>query len=125
MLCQYRAQLLCQLIHLVVGLCRQQIEEYARGTRQQVIVIVLLIVHRDNRIVKRRLLGVIDNLLYLLILTTDTLHEGLLEVLQADAVERRRVVRRVIWLKKRVYPFILLIHNILFSLSACKVTTLF
>ena len=37
--------LLCQRIHLVVGLRTQQVEEHARRTRQQVVVVVLLVVH--------------------------------------------------------------------------------
>ena len=122
MLRQNRRHLLRQRVHLVVRLGRQQVEEHRRRAVQKVVVVVLLVVNRDDRVVERRLLRVVDYLLYLLVLAAYALHEGLLEVLQADTVERRRVVRRIIRLKKRILPLILLVHNNSFSITACKGT---
>ena len=104
--------LLCQSIHLVGGLCRQQVEEHAADTRQEVVVavVVFLVVDIDDGVVEGGLLGIVDDLLYLLIVTTDTLHHRLFVVLQGDAVERRRVVRRAIRQEERVLPLILCFH---------------
>ena len=111
MLRQNRRHLLRQRVHVVVRLSRQQVEEHSRRASQQVVVVVLLVVHRDDCVIERWLLRVVDNLVYLLVIAAYALHEGFLEVLQADTVKRRRVVRRIVRLKKRILPLILLIHN--------------
>ena len=83
MLRQDRTHLLRQRIHFVVGLGREQIEEHRRGTSQQIIVMiaVLLVIHIDDGIVESRFIRIIDDLLYLFIITTDTLQHRLLVIL--------------------------------------------
>ena len=60
-------------------------------------------------------------MVYLLILTTDTLHEGLFKVLQVDTVKRCRVMRRLVRFEKRILTLILLIHNILSLYQPAKI----
>ena len=119
MLCQQRTHLLCQLVHGVIRLSRQQIEEHRRGSRQQVIIslAVLFVVNRDDGIIKRRRLLAVYKLVYLLILTAHALHEGLIKVLQSDTVKGHRLVRRIIFSKKRINSIFLFNHNILCSFS--------
>ena len=83
MLRQDRTHLLCQCIHLIVCLGREQIEEHCRDTSQQVIVMltVFLIIHVDDGIVEGRFIGVVDDLIDLFIITADTLQHRLLEIL--------------------------------------------
>ena len=111
-LCQHGTHLLCQSVHLVGGLCRQQVEEHAADTRQEVVVavVVFLVVDVDDGVVEGGFLRVVDDLLYLLIVTTDALHHRLFVVLQGDAVERRRVVRCAIRQEEWVLPLILCFH---------------
>ena len=112
--------LLSQCVHLVVRLCRQQVEEHRAHAAQQVVV-ALVLLGIDDGVVERRLLRVVDGLLYLLIVAADALHEGLLVVFQADTVERHRVVRCVIRFQKRI---LVLTHtNVLFL--TCKGTKQF
>ena len=91
MLRQYGLYLLGQRIHLVVGLGRQQVEENSRHTRQQTIV-TLILLRIDNGIVEGRFLRIVDNLLYLFIIATNTLHEGLFVVLHPYTVEGYHVM---------------------------------
>ena len=114
MLGQDGRHLLRQGVHVVVRLGRQQVEEHCRRAAQQVVVVVLLVVHVDDGIVERGLLGVVDNLVYLLVVAAYALHEGFFEVLQTDTVKRRRVVRRKVRLEKRILSLFLLIHYILY-----------
>ena len=121
---QDRAHLLCQSVHLVIGLCREQIEKHRRHTPKQVVVAlaVFLIINTNDRIVESRFLRTIDNLLDLLIVTTDTFHHGLFEILQPDTVEGCYVVRRIIRFKKRILSLFILVHifhynNLYFHIS--------
>ena len=125
MLRQDWTHLLGQGIHLIVGLSRQQIEEYSTDTTQQVIIAltILLVIHTDDGIVESWFLGIVDNLVYLFLVTTDTLHKRLLIVLQTDTVKGHRVVRCIVFLEKGVESF-LFTHNIL-HFSACKNTNNF
>ena len=109
---QNGTHLLCQSVHLVGSLCRQQVEEHAADTRQEIVVavVVFLVIDIDDGVVESWFLGVVDDLLYLLIVTTDALHHRLFVVLQGDAVERRRVVRCAIRQEERVLPLILCFH---------------
>ena len=109
---QDRAHLLCQSVHLIVGLCRKQIEEHRRHTTKQVIVAlaVLLVINTNDRIVESRFLRTIDNILYLFIVATDTFEHGFFEVLQPDTVEGCYVVRRIIRFKKRILSLLILVH---------------
>ena len=122
MLRQYGLHLLSQSVHLVVGLSTQQVKKHRRHTVQQVVITIRLILFTDNSIVEGGLLGVVDGLLYLLVVTTDALHEGFLIVLQTDTVERRRIVRRIIRSKKGISPLLYLFIHCSILLSACKST---
>ena len=106
--------LLSQSIHIIIGLCREEVEEYCADTTQQIIVVlsIFLIINIDDGIIEGRFLGIVNNLVDLLIITTDALHEGLLIVFQTDTVEWRRIVRCIIFFKKWVQSF-LFTHNIL------------
>ena len=95
MLCQDGLYLLCQRIHLVVGLSTQQVEEHGAHARQQVIV-ALILLRVDDGVVEGRLLRVVDSLFYLLVVAADAFHEGFLVVLQADTVKGHGVVRCVV-----------------------------
>ena len=106
MLCQDGLHLLCQSIHLVIGLSRQQVEEHRADAVQQVVVALAFLLLVYDRVIECRLGGVVDGLFYLLVITTDALHEGLLIVFQANTVKRHRVVRCLVVFKKRVYPFL-------------------
>ena len=112
MLGEYRTQFLCQGIHLVVGVSTQQIEEYTRHLRQQVIIslVVLIVVHTNDGVLKRRCRWVVDDHLYLLILTTDTLHESLLVVFQPYLVEGWNLMGCMIVLEKGIHSLYLLFH---------------
>ena len=90
---QYRLHLLCQRVHVVVGLSRQQVEEYRRNPVQQVVVAIALVEGVQNGIVESRFLRIIDGLFQVLIVAADTLHERLLVVFQSDAVKGHRVVQ--------------------------------
>ena len=94
--------LLRQSIHLVVGLGTEQVEEHRRHPRQQVVV-ALVLFGIDDGIVEGRTLGVVDGLLYLFVITTDTLHEGFLEVFQSDAVEGHGVVWCAVRFKEGIH----------------------
>ena len=120
MLRQYGLYLLCQSIHLVVSLCRQQVEEHSTHAVQQVVVALLVVILVDDGIVEGRLRRVIDSLLYLLVVTSYALHEGLFIVLQTYTVEGRRVVRCPIGFKKRVYPFLYTFTHVSFTFSMQK-----
>ena len=111
MLGQDGLHLLCQGIHFVVGLSTQQVEEHGRHPRQQVVV-TLVFLSVDDGVVKSRTFRIIDGLLYLFIVAADTLHESLLIVFYADAVEGHRVMRCVVRLEERVYPLNLLLTHI-------------
>ena len=104
MLGQYRTHLLCQRIHIVVGLGRQKIKEHRRHATQQIVVsiLILLVVNTDDGIVEGWLIGIIDNLLYLLVVTTYSLQHSLLVILHTDTVKGSCVVRCVITFEKRV-----------------------
>ena len=110
---QDRTHLLRQGIHLIVRLCREQVEEHRRDTTQQVVVViaVFLVVHTDDGIVEGGFLGVVDDLLDLLVIPADTLQHRLLEVLKADTVEGRHIMGRIIRQKKRILSLLLLVHN--------------
>ena len=118
MLCQQGLHLLCQSVHLVVGLSTEQVEEYGAYPRQQVVV-ALVLLRVDDGIVEGRLLRVVDGLLYLLVVATDTFQEGLFVVFQPDAVERYGVVGCAIRFEKRV---LMLIHTNVFLILRCKDT---
>ena len=118
MLCQYGLHLLRQRIHLIVRLGTQQIKEHRRHTRQQV-VIALVLLRIDDGILERWLLRIVDSFLYLLVVATDAFHEGLLEVLQTDAIKGHHIMRRPVRFKKRINIFT---HTNAFSFIACKIT---
>ena len=122
MLRQHGLHPLRQSIHVVISLCRQQVEEHRRHPAQQVVV-ALVLLSVDDGIVESRLLGIVDDFLYLFVVTADTLHEGLLEVLQSDAVEGHRVVRCAVRLKKRVHSHSNCQLSIMsYQLSTCKIS---
>ena len=121
MLRQYGLYLLSQCVHLVVGLSREQVEEHRAHAVEQIIVAFGLVVLVDDGIVERGLGGVVDGFLYLLIITTDALHESLLVVFQSDAVEGYGVVGCIIWFKKWVLSLLyILIHNVMLSFRAAN-----
>ena len=109
MLRQDRTHLLGQLIHLIGGLCRKKIKEHSGDTRQKIVVAfaILLVIDTDNGIIKGRFLGVIDDLLNLLVVTTNTFQHGLLVVLQTDAIKGGRVMGRAIRLEEGVLSLII------------------
>ena len=123
MLCQNRTHLLRQGIHLVVGLRRQQVEEHGTHTAEQVVVIlaILLVIHIDDGIVESGLFRIIDDLLDLLVVTTDTFQHGLLVVLHTDTVKGGHVVRRMVRLEERILPFSHFTHGLYFLID-CKST---
>ena len=104
MLRQDGAHLLCQGVHLVVGLGREEIEEHGRHTVEQVVVALRVVVLVDDGIVESGSCRIIDGFLEVFLVTADALHERLLIVLHTDTVEGRRVVGRAIRLEKRVLP---------------------
>ena len=110
---QNRTHLLRQGIHLVVGLCREQVEEYGADTIQQIVVVfaILPVVDGNNGIIKGGFGRIVDNLVYLLIFTTDALEHGLLVVFHTDTIKGRRVVGRVIRQEKRICSFFILVHD--------------
>ena len=113
MLCQDGLQFLCKGVHIVVSFGREQVEEHRADALQQVEVAlgVILLVH--DGIVEVGLSRVVDDAVYLLVVTTDALHKGILEILQAYAVEGRRVVRGIVGFEQRVLPrgVVLCAHN--------------
>ena len=116
MLCQYGLHLLSQCIHVVVGLGRQQIEEYCRYPGQQV-VIAFVLFGIDNRVVEGGLFRIVNRFLYLLVISADAFHEGFLKVLEFDAVKGHRIMRCPVRLEKRVF---IITHTNAFSILACK-----
>ena len=95
--------LLCQGVHLVVGLGAEQVEEDGRHTREQVVVPLglVVLVHHDG-IVKGGSVGIVHNPVNLLVLASDAFHEGFFKMFQLDTVKGHGVVRRVVRFEKRV-----------------------
>ena len=57
----------------------------------------------NDRIVKRGFGWVIDDLVNLFIITSDTFHECLFVIRDPDTVERYRIMRRIVRLQKRIH----------------------
>ena len=112
--------LLCQGVHLVVGLCRQQVEEYGRDAPEQVVVAVLVVLLINNSIVESGPLRVVERFLYQLVVASDAFHEGFFVVFQSDAVKGHRVVRRVVGFQKRILMFFVA-HCFLFFIWDAKI----
>ena len=112
-----RTHLLCQGLHFVVALSTQQVEEHRAGPVQQVIVMLasLDLILRNDGILECRLLGVIDNLVDLLVLTAYTFHHRFLEIGKLYLVERHGIMRSAVRLKEGVdmlvILFYLIVHN--------------
>ena len=78
--------LLCQRIHLVVGMGTEQVEE-RRGDPFQGAVI-----ERVDGVLERRRFGIVQDALQVSILAAHALEHGLLVVLETDLVEGNRLV---------------------------------
>ena len=102
MLRQDGLHLLSQLVHLVVRLSRQQVEEHRRNPFQQVVIAIALVKGIQDGIVESWFLGIVDSLLQILVVTTDALHEGLLVVCQLNTVKRHSVVQSAVRFEKWV-----------------------
>ena len=111
MLSEHWRHLLCQRLHLIICLCRKQIEEYRCRSLKQVIVMVSIVVNTYYRIVERRFRFIRAYSLYLLIVTPYTLKHSLLKIGNADFTKRCSVVRRAI----RHHQRVLLVCHILIS----------
>ena len=98
---------LCKSIHLVVCLCRKQIEEDCGNIVKQVIIAIIILCI-DNRIVECRRLRIINELINMFIITTDAFHEGFLVMLHLYKVERWSLMWGCIFLKKWIN------HNYIF-----------
>ena len=81
MFCQDGLHLLCQGVHLVVGLSTQQIEENGRHAIQQVIIPLRIIILVNDGIIEGGLLWIVNRFLYQFVITTNTFHKGLFIVL--------------------------------------------
>ena len=114
---QYRLHLLCQGVHLVVGLRTEQVEEHRGNPRQQVVVSVLIVVNVDYRVVESWFCGIVDSLFYLFVVAPDAFEECLLVVLELYLVERHRFVRCLVLFEEWVHSFRLL--NFFFFHTVC------
>ena len=104
MLGQDGLHLLRQGVHFIISLSREHIEKHVRDALQQVVVALRFVVAVDDGVVESGFFGVVDGFLYLFVVTTDTLHEGFLEVFYAYLVERHGFMRCVVMLEKRIFP---------------------
>ena len=105
-LCEYRAHLLRQSVEFVAGLGTEHTREYGRHAREQVVVILaVLVVDTHDGVLKSGSFGVVHELLYLLVVAAYALKKSLLVVANLDAVERNGVVWGVIRFKKRILAF--------------------
>ena len=99
MLCQRRLNLLCQCVHLIIRLSRKKIEENGRHFVKQSIVFILIILF-DNRVIKCRRLRIIDDFVYMLIVTAYSFHESLFVIFELYLVERRHFMYCSIFAEK-------------------------
>ena len=104
-----RLKFLCKSIHLVIGLSRKEIEEDGRNIIQK-IVIAIIILGINYGVIERRRLWIINEFLYMLIITTDTFHEGFLVMLHLYKVERWSLMWGCIFFKKWIN------HNYYFTI---------
>ena len=130
MLRQDGAHLLCQCIQLVIGLSRKQVIKHCRYAVQQVIVAIGIIILVNDCIVECWLGRIIDGLLYMLVVAAYALHKRLFKVLNANLIERHRIVRCGIRLEERVLPLFIfpytglshIFHLLLIYILECKIT---
>ena len=102
-LCEYWAHLLRQSVELIISLGAEHTREYGRHAREQVVVILaVLVVDTHDGVLKSGSFGVVHELLYLLVIAAYALKKSLLVVANLDAVERNGVVWGVIRFKKRI-----------------------
>ena len=95
-------QLLCQRVHIVVGLGREQVEEDLGHALEHV-------VGRGDgdRVVEGGRLGIVDDALDESIVLPNTFHDGGLVVLELYAVEGSRIVGRlIVFVEKRIYSHV-------------------
>ena len=119
------AHFLGQCVEVVVGLRTEHAREYIRHPVEQIVVMLAFrSVHADDGILEGGCLWVVDNLVDFLVVAADAFHEGLLIVGCLDAIERHRVVRRVIGDEKGIYMLLFLrlisIHTNLVAYISCK-----
>ena len=120
MLCQHRLQLLCQCVHIIVGLGTKQIEEYsAHSTKQSVVFVILVFAYQG--IVECGLIGVIDDSVKLFVVSPYAFNKRFLIVFESYFVERCGLVWGIIFQEERILTFFLLdfitLHNPVYLLS--------
>ena len=115
MLGEHGLQLLGQGLHLVVGLGAHQVEEHGRYPAQQVVIPVIVFLGIDDGIVECGLFGIVDGLLYLLIIAADAFQKSLFVVLHPNTVEGHGVMWCLVVLKKGVYANFIVVHIAIFN----------
>ena len=95
--------LLRQAVKIIVGFSRQKVKEDSRYVvKQRIITFLVIVIVYGDSIFKRRLIRIVYDILQFLIISSDAFHKSRLKMLQFDFVKRRSIVRRVIFLEKRI-----------------------
>ena len=98
---QYRWHFLCQLVHLVVGFCTQQVEEHIAHPAQQIV--------GDAEwygVVERGRFRILDDGVRQFVILPYAFHESRFVIFEVYPVERCRVVRRSVGrAEKRIFSF--------------------
>ena len=96
-LCQYGTHFLCQCIQLIVALGTQHTVEHGRyPVQQRVVAYSLGDIYACDGILESGFFGVVNYLVYLLVITSDTFHKSLFIVRNSYPVEGDGIVKGVI-----------------------------